>query len=198
MYPVPVTHALTSDKIEVAQCTRVSTGAEISPIELATKCRDKSKKGVSVCPIILHKVALGVVLHVVSYSVAVSAHASIHAWLAAALGVAAAHAVHDFWLGTTCDSDCILTMTCTTMGMLLQFGCFIQDTAAAIMAAPPKLPRGQVQRTSRPPYCLFSFPKGKLNKIFSSVWVVLDNPNKCCMRAFCQQSSSFILPTSGK
>ena len=44
-----------------------SNMAKIGPIELATKCRGKSKKRVSVCWVTLDKVAVGLVLHVVSY-----------------------------------------------------------------------------------------------------------------------------------
>ena len=43
-----------------------SNRAEIGPSELATKCRGKSKKGVSVCPVTLDRVALGVVVYVLS------------------------------------------------------------------------------------------------------------------------------------
>ena len=52
-----------------------SNRAKIGPSELATKCRGKSKKGVSICPVTLDRVVLGVLLHVLSYFVAVSARA---------------------------------------------------------------------------------------------------------------------------
>ena len=65
--------------------------AEIGPSELATKSRGKSKKGVSVCPVALDRVALGVVLHVLYYCVAVSAYV-VSCMVGCCTGVAAAHA----------------------------------------------------------------------------------------------------------
>ena len=47
-----------------------------------------------------------------------------------------------------------------------------------------QIPRGQVQKTSRPLFA-FQFPQGEPEEVFYSVWVVLDNPNKCCRWAFC-------------
>ena len=66
-----------------------SNRAEIGPSELATKCRGKSKKGVSVCPVTLDRVSLGVVLHMLSYCVAVAAHAASR-MVGCCTGVAAA------------------------------------------------------------------------------------------------------------
>ena len=73
--------------------------------------------------------------------------------------------------------------------MLSQVGCCIQDAAAAAMAAPPKFPEAK-SRGLLDLYLLFSFPKGEPNRVFCSIWVLLDNPNKCCRRAFCQKSAS--------
>ena len=56
--------------------TPESNRAEIGPSKLARKCKGKSKKGVSVCPVTLDRVALGGVLHVLSYCVAVAARAA--------------------------------------------------------------------------------------------------------------------------
>ena len=77
MYPVPVTHLSNSNEIKLCDAPE-SNRVEIGPIELATKCRGKSKKGVSVCLATLNKVSLDVVLHMVSYCIAVSAHAASH------------------------------------------------------------------------------------------------------------------------
>ena len=97
-----------------------SNRAEIGPIELATKCRGKSKKGVFVCLVTLDKVALGVVLHVVSYCVAVYAHAAscvVGCYTRVAAVYAALHMVEYYLTVTTCS------MSRTMLGMLLQFGC---------------------------------------------------------------------------
>ena len=69
-----------------------SNRAEIGPNELATKCRGKSKKGVSVCPVTLDRVALGGVVHILSYWVAVAARAAL-CMVGCYMGVAAACAV---------------------------------------------------------------------------------------------------------
>ena len=99
-----------------------STGAEIGPSELAIKCRGKSKKGVYVCLITLDRVALPVVLHVLSYCVAVSAHAASH-MVGCCTGVAAARTVL-YVVGYNMTVT-VLTMSCTRLGMLSQFGCCI-------------------------------------------------------------------------
>ena len=108
-----------------------SNRAEIGPNELATKCRGKSKKGVSVCPVILDRVALGEVLHMLIYCLAVSARAVSHV-ASCCTRVAAAHValyVVGYYMTVT-----LLTMLCTRLGMLSQLGCCIQDAAAAAMA----------------------------------------------------------------
>ena len=99
-----------------------SSRAEIGPIELAKKCRGKSKKGVSVCLVTLNTVALRVVLQVVSYWVAVSAHAALHV-VGCCTRVAAAHAalcVVGYYMIVTAHA-----MLHEMLGMLSQFGCFI-------------------------------------------------------------------------
>ena len=96
-----------------------SNRAEISPSELATKFRGKSKKTVSVCLVTLDKVALGVVLHVVSYCVAVSAHAA-SCMVGCCTRVAAAHtALHVVGYYMTVTACAI---SHATLGMLLHFG----------------------------------------------------------------------------
>ena len=69
-----------------------SNRAEKGPMELATKCRGKNKKGVSVCLVTLNKVDLGVVLHMASNCVAVSAHTA-SCMVGCCMRVAAAHTV---------------------------------------------------------------------------------------------------------
>ena len=142
-----------------------SNRAEIGPIDLATKCRGKSRKGVSVCPVTLDMVVLGVVLHVVCYCIAVSAHSASH-MVGCCTRVAAAYAalcIVDYYATVT-----VCTILHTTLGMLLQFGCCIRDAVAAVIAAPPKFleakSRGLVHLL-----LLFSFPKGKLKRFFWSV-----------------------------
>ena len=139
-----------------------SNRAEIGPNELATKCRGKSKKGVSVCPVTLDRVALGGVVHVLSYWVAVAARAA-SCMVGCCTGVAAACAA--LYVVGYYTSVTVVTMSHATLGMLLQVGCCIQDAAAAAMAAPPKLPEAK----SRGPvdlFLLFSFPKGELKRVF--------------------------------
>ena len=84
-------------------------------------------------------------------------------WLAAATRVAAAHAVLCMVGYYATVTAC--AMSCTMLGMLLHFGCCIQDAAAAAMAATPKFleakSRGLVDLL-----LLFSFPKGKLKRFF--------------------------------
>ena len=149
------------DKIKLCNGPE-SNRAEIRPSELATKCRGKSKKGVSVCPVTLYKVVLGVVLHVLSYYVAVSACAAAHVVGCCMRGAAACvvlYVVH-YYVTVT-----LLTMSCARLGMLLQIRCCIQDAAAAKMAASPKFleakSRGLVDL-----FLLFSFPKGELKRFF--------------------------------
>ena len=62
----------------------------------------------------------------------------------------------------------VLTMSRAGLGMLLQFGCCIQDTAASVMAAPPKFP-GAKSRGLADFFFLFSFPKGELKRLFVMV-----------------------------
>ena len=99
-----------------------SNRAEIGPFELATKCSCKSKKGVSVCPVTLDKIALGVVLRVVSYCVAVSAHAASHVvgWC---MRVVAAHAALCMVGYSATVTACAISRT--ILGILSQFGCCI-------------------------------------------------------------------------
>ena len=114
-----------------------SNSAEMGPIELAIKYRGKSKKGFSVCPVTLDKVALGIVLHVVSYCVAVFVHVA-SPMVGCCMGVAAAYAVLHmvgYYIMITTR-----VKSCPMLGMLLQFGCCIRDVAAAAIAAPPKFP----------------------------------------------------------
>ena len=59
----------------------------------------------------------------------------------------------------------VLTMLHTRLGMLLQFGCCIQDAAAAAMATPPKFPEAKSRRLVDL-FLLFSFPKGELKRFF--------------------------------
>ena len=133
------------DEIELCDAPE-SNRAEIGPSELATKFRGKNKKGDSVFPVTLDRVALGRVLHVLSYCVAVAARAALYV-----VGYYA--------------SVIVLTIPHAMLGMLLQFGCCIWDAAAAAMAAPPKLPEaksgGLVDL-----FLLFSFPKGELKRVF--------------------------------
>ena len=136
--------------------------AEIGPNELVTKRRGKSKKGVSVCPVILDRVALGGVLHVLSYWVAVAAHAA-SCMVGCCTGVVAARAA--LYVMGNYASVTIVTMSHITLGMLSQVGCCIQDAAAAAMAAPPKLPEAK-SRGLVDLFLLFSFPKGELKRVF--------------------------------
>ena len=139
-----------------------SNRAEIGPSELATKRRCKSKIGVSVCLVTLDRVALGGALHMLSYCVVVSACA-VSCMVGCCTGVAAACAA--LYIVGYYASVTVLTISHATLGMLLQFGCCIQNAAAAAMAAPPKLPeaksRGLVNL-----YLLFSFPKREPKRIF--------------------------------
>ena len=96
-----------------------SNRAEIGPSELATKCRGKSKKRISVCPVTLDRVALGGMLHMLSYCVAVAAHAA-SCMVGCYTGVAAAHTalyVVGYYAPVT-----VLTISHAMVGMLLQFG----------------------------------------------------------------------------
>ena len=125
------------DKIKLCDAPN-SNRAERGPSVLATKCMGKSKNGVSVCPVTLDRVALGLVLYVLSYCIAISASAAAHV-VGCCMRVAAAcavlYVVYYYVIVT------LLTMLCTRLGMLLQVSCCIQDPAAAVMAAPPKSQR---------------------------------------------------------
>ena len=138
-----------------------SNRAEIGPIELATKCSGKIKKGVSVCLVTLDKVARGLVLHVLSYCVRVSAHAASRV-LGCCKRVADAHAalcMVGYYATVTAR-----TMSHSTLGILSHFGCCIQDAAAAAMATPPKFPEAK-SRGLVDLLLLFSFPKGKVKRV---------------------------------
>ena len=63
------------------------------------------------------------------------------------------------------DSDCTNNVMHARLGMLSQFGCCIQDAAAAAMAAPPKFPEAK-SRGLVDLFLLFSFPKGELKRFF--------------------------------
>ena len=96
-----------------------SNRAEVGPIERATKRSSKSKTGVSVCPVTLDRVTLGVVLHVLSYCVEVSACA-VSCMVSCCMGLAAACAalyVVGYYVTVT-----KLTMSYARLGILLQFG----------------------------------------------------------------------------
>ena len=134
----------------------------IGPNELATKYRGKSEKWVSVCPVTLDRVALGGVLHMLSYCVAVATCAASH-MVGCCMGVAAARAV--LYVVGYYASVTLSTMLHATLGMLSQFGCCIQDTGAAAMAAPPKFPEAK-SRGLVGLFLLFSFPKGELKRVF--------------------------------
>ena len=57
------------------------------------------------------------------------------------------------------------TIVHTSLGMLSQVGCCIQDAAAAAMVAPPKFPEAK-SRGLVDLFLLFSFPKGELKRVF--------------------------------
>ena len=143
----------------------------------------QEQKGASVCLVTLHKVARGVVLHVVSYCIVVFSHAALR-MAGCCTRVAAAHAalcVVGYYMTVTA---CIISHT--KLGMLSQFGCCIQDAATGAIAASLKFP--EAKSTGLVDLLLlFSFPRWKLKRVFCSVWVVLNNPNKCCKRAFSHQ-----------
>ena len=98
----------------------------------------------------------------VRYCTAVSAHVA-SCMVGCCTWVAAAHAV--LLVIGYCATVSAHAILCAMLGMLSQFGCCIRDTAAAVMAAPPKFPetksRGLVDLL-----LLFSFPKGKLKRVF--------------------------------
>ena len=149
------------DKIKLCNAPE-SNRAEIGPSELATKCRGKSKKRVSICPVTLDRVTLGVVLHMLSYCIAVAARAASR-MVGCCTGVAAARAA--LYMVGYYASVTKATMSHAMLGMLLQFGYCIRDAAATAMAVPPKFlkakSRGLVDH-----FLLFSFPKGKVKKSF--------------------------------
>ena len=139
MYPGPVTYALTQMKVKFCDAPE-SNRAEIGPSELATKCRGKSKKGVSVCPATLDRVSLGVVLHILSYCVAVSARAVARmvGYFTRVAAACTALYIVGYYMKVT-----LLTMLHARLGMLSQVGCCTRDTAAATMAAPLKFPEAK-------------------------------------------------------
>ena len=59
----------------------------------------------------------------------------------------------------------VLTRSHARLGMLSQFGCYIQDAAAAVMAAPPKSPEAK-SRGLVDLFLIFSFPKGEPKRFF--------------------------------
>ena len=110
----------------------------------------------------METVAFDIVLHVLSYCIAVSARAVL-CMVGCYIGVAAACIV--LYVVGYYVTVSVLTMSHERLGMLLQFGCCIQDAAAAVMAAPPKFPefksRGLVKL-----FLLSSFTKGELKRLF--------------------------------
>ena len=102
------------DKIKLCDAAE-SNRAEIGSSELATKCKGKSKKGVSVCPVTLDRVTLGGVLHVLSFCVAIAVRAA-SCMVVCCTGVAAARAV--LYMIGYYASVTILTILHVTLGML--------------------------------------------------------------------------------
>ena len=97
-----------------------------------------------------------------SYWVAVAVRAASR-MVGCCTGVAAARAalyVVGYYASVT-----VLTMSHATLGMLSQVGCCIRDAAAAVMAAPPKLPEAN-SRGLADLFLFFSFPKGELKRVF--------------------------------
>ena len=124
-----------------------SNRAEIGPSELAIKWRGNSKKGVSVCPVTLDRVALGIGWHILSFCVAVSARVASR-MVGCCSKVAAACAVLyvvGYYVTVT-----EVPRSRTSLGMLLQVCCCIQDAAATAMAVPPKFPEAKSRGTTRP------------------------------------------------
>ena len=148
-----------SDEIRLCDAPE-SNRSEIGPIELATECSGKSKKGVTVCPVTLDKVALDLVLHMVSYCVAVSAHTALCV-VGCYMRVPAAHAA--LCMVGYYMTVLVYTISHATLVMLSQFGYCKLDVAAVTIAAPPKFPQamsgGLVDL-----FLLFSFPKKKLKR----------------------------------
>ena len=99
------------DKIKLCDATE-SNRADIGPSELATKCRGKRQKGVSVCPVTLDRVALGGVVHMLSYWVAVAARAASH-MVGCCMGIAAACAA--LYMVGYYASVTVLTMSHATL-----------------------------------------------------------------------------------
>ena len=98
-----------------------------------------------------------------SYCGAVAACAALH-MVGCCTGLAAARAV--LYMVGYYASVTVLTMSHAMLGMLSQFDCCIRDAAAAVMAAPPKLPEAK-SRGLVDLFLLFSFPKGgELKRVF--------------------------------
>ena len=79
-------------------------------------------------------------LHVLSYCVAVAARAASHmvgCYMGVAVTCTALYIVGYF------ASVTVSTILHAMLGMILQFGCCIQDAAAAAMAAPTKFPEAK-------------------------------------------------------
>ena len=96
------------------------------------------------------------------YCIAVATCAASH-MVGSCTGVAAACAalyVVGYYVSVT-----VLTMSCAILGMLSQFGCCIQDAAAAVMAATPKFPEAK-SRGLLDLFLLFCFPNGELKRFF--------------------------------
>ena len=148
------------DKIKLCDAPE-SNRAEINRSELATKCRGKSKKGVSVCLVTLDRVALGIEWQVINCCVAVSAHAaSCVVGCCSKVAACAVLYVVGYYMTVT-----EVPRSRTRLGMLSQVDCCIQDAAAAAMAAPPKFPEPK-SRGLLDLFLLFSFPMGELKRFF--------------------------------
>ena len=120
----------------------------------------KSKKGVSVCIATLNNVTLGVVLHMISNCVAVSAHARLVGCCTRVAAAYAALCMVVYYVTVT-----VHAMSCTIFGMLSQFGCLHARCSSCCNTALPKFPEAK-SRGLLDLCLLFSFPKGKLKRIF--------------------------------
>ena len=123
--------------------------------------KQQKQKG-GLCPVTLDRVALGIEWHMLSCCVAVSACAVLRMF-GCCTRVAVTCAVLNmvgYYMTVT-----VVPRLCTRLGMLSQVGCYIQDAAAAAMAAPPKFPKAK-SRGLVDLFLLFSFPKGELKRVF--------------------------------
>ena len=141
------------DKIKLCDAPE-SNRAEIGPSELATKYRGKSKKGVSVCPVTLDRVALGIEWYVLSCCVAVSARcSSTCGWLQHG-GSSCTCSARRGWL--LCITDSTNNVTCN-VGHVITVWLLHMRCSSCCNGSTTQIPRSQVQRTSRPLFAL-QFP----------------------------------------